>query len=74
MSDYIADKIHNAIHKAFYLTLTDKGILRDFFAGCALKAMAEEYTAEFSAEEIGERVYKLADAMLAVREKSDESH
>lgn len=54
------------ISEAIYALLTDKDILRDYFAGCALKGVsihAVDYTAQ------AKRAYEIADAMLAAREE-----
>ena len=53
---------------------TSKGMsLRDWFAGMALQGLLSSQQPDWTASDEGStfRAYKLADAMLAEREKSD---
>lgn len=60
----MADQISKAIHEALYALLTDKDILRDFFAGCAMKGVSV-HAVDYP--EQAKRAYSMADAMLAAR-------
>lgn len=65
------DQLAQAIHEALYGLVTDKDILRDFFAGCALINMSIP-TKPSDLPTCAYWVYDMADAMLVARDKSDD--